>query len=115
MTANKYEANLERIDAAADMLDDGDGLSQQAITVADNIVSLTNSGQIVPAVDAAEHAAKFARDAALEYTRAADLLRLEAYRQAGNSEFTSGRLLHRREQEAREADERPNSFCPHLG
>jgi hypothetical protein len=112
---DKYEANLERIDAAADMLDDGEALANEAIAIADNIISLTNSGQMAPACVAAERAAKFARDAALEYARAADLLRLEAYCQAGNSEFTSGRLLHERERAAREADKHPNSFCPHLG
>ena len=107
---DKYEPDLDRIDAAADMLDDGDGLSQQAITVADNVVSLTNSGQIVQALDAAERAAKFARDAAVEYTKAADLLRFEAYCQAGHSQFTSGRLLHERERQARADDKFPTPF-----
>jgi hypothetical protein len=113
--ADTYEPDLALIDAAADRLDDGDALANEAITVADNIISLTNSGEIAAACRDAKLAAKTAREAALAYERAADALQLEAYRQSGESVCSSGATLHRQRQDADNPTPIVYTLCPWLG
>ncbi len=103
----QYKPNRVLLATATGRVADGNSLAGEAIAVAETVSRLTERGELALALDAADLAAKSARHAARKYTRAADAMRLEGFRQAGGSVVPSGQYLHQREREARGADKFP--------
>ena len=112
-TTGAYEPDLTLLDAAATDAATGGALAREAIAVAAALTTITKRSELVAAIRAAKLAAKTAREAALAYDRAAELLQLEASRQAGR--LTPPANLHRERQDADNPAPTVNTFCPWLG
>ena len=110
--SKKHDATF---DAFNMRLASGDAGLLSAKCYSKKAVQAAQQGDLKMAAAWVEIAATVAKQAADECAQAADAIKLEALRQSGGSVVDPGALLHSRERDAREADKRPNTFCPHLG